>query len=162
MTHRVRRLTLTASAILAALVLAFVIAQDAMMVQLPEYADWTRLNPQKNFIQSAHPTAKDVYVNAIGRDAALLRSFPFPDGSEIVKESTDVATLNVTVLAAMRKVAGFDPANGDWQYGMFERMDDGTFGGMWTEAGTEMHQMCMTCHTGAAANDYAFLTYTGD
>lgn len=162
MTPRVRRLTLTASAVLAALVLAFVVAQDAMTDHRPEYADWTRLNPQKNFIQSAHPTAKDVYVNEAGRAAAQERSFPFPEGSELVKESIDVDTLGVTVITAMRKVAGFDPANGDWQYGMFERMDDGSFGGMWAEAGTEMHLMCVGCHTGAAGNDYAFLTYTGD
>ena len=163
MSPRIRRLVLTASAVLATLVLAFVVAQGAMMADhRPEYADWTRLNPQKNFIQSAHPTAKDVYVNAVGRDAALERAFPFPEGSELVKESVDVDTLTITVLTAMRKVAGFDPANGDWQYGMFERMDDGSFGGMWAEAGAEMHLMCVGCHTGAASSDYAFLSYTGD
>lgn len=162
MTPRVRRLTLTASAVLAALVFAFVVAQDAMMDHRPDYADWTRLNPQKNFIQSAHPTAKDVYVNDLGRDAAQERSFPFPEGSQLVKESVDVDTLTITVLTSMRKVVGFDPANGDWQYGMFERMDDGSFGGVWAEVGTEMHLMCVGCHTGAADTDYAFLTYTGD
>ncbi len=162
MTPRVHRLALVASALLVALVLAVVVAQDAMMDHRPDYADWTRLNPQKNFIQSAHPTAKDVYVNEAGRDAAQGRSFPFPEGSQLVKESVDVDALTVTVLTAMRKVAGFDPSNGDWQYGMFERMDDGSFGGMWAEAGTEMHLMCVGCHTGAADSDYAFLTYTGD
>lgn len=107
-------------------------------------------------------TAKDVFVNAVGRAAAQERSFPFPEGSALVKESIDVDTLSVTVITAMRKVAGFDPASGDWQYGMFERMDDGAFGGMWAEAGSEMHLMCVGCHTGAAGTDYAFLTYTGD
>lgn len=163
MTRRVRRLVVTARALFVTVVLAaVVVAQDAMMADRPEYADWTRLNPQKNFIQSAHPTAKDVYVNDVGRDAALERSFPFPEGSELVKESVDVDTLTVTVITAMRKVAGFDPENGDWQYGMFERMADGSFGGVWADVGTEMYQMCVACHTGAAANDYAFLTYTGD
>ena len=162
MNQRARRLTLTVSAVLAALVLAFVVAQDAMMVDRPEYSDWTRLNPQKNFIASAHPTAKDIYVNDAGRDAALERSFPYPEGSELVKESIDVDTLDVTVMTVMRKVAGFDPDNGDWQYAMFERMDDGTFGGMWAEVGSDMHLMCVGCHTGAAATDYTFLSYTGD
>ena len=163
MTRRVRHLALAAAAVLAALAFAFVVAQGATTTDpRPAYADWTRLNPQKNFIQSAHPTAKDVYVNDLGRDAALQRSFPFPEGSTLVKESVDVDTLTITVLTAMRKVAGFDPANGDWQYGMFERMDDGAFGGTWAEVGSDMHLMCVGCHTGAAANDYAFLTYTGD
>ena len=129
---------------------------------LPDYLGWVRLNPQKNFITSAHPTAKDVYVDAVGTDAALTRSFPFPDGSVLIKESIDPEARSVVVVTAMRKVAGFDPANGDWQYAMFERMDDGSFGGGWIDAGTDMHSMCVTCHTAAAANDYAFLTYAGE
>ena len=149
-------------ALATALVVTLVAAQAMMGDHRPDYADWTRLNPQKNFITSAHPTAKDVYVNEVGTQAALTRSFPFPEGSELVKESIDTDTLSVFVITAMRKVAGFDPANGDWQYGMFERMDDGSFGGMWIETGTDMHAMCVTCHTGAAANDYAFLSYTGN
>ena len=149
-------------ALVVALVVTLVAAQAAMGDHRPDYAEWTRLNPQKNFITSAHPTAKDVYVNDVGAEAALTRSFPFPEGSELVKESIDTETLSVFVITAMRKVAGFDPDNGDWQYGMFERMDDGSFGGMWAEAGSEMHTMCVTCHTGAADNDYAFLSYTGN
>jgi len=137
-------------ALVVTLVFTVVAAQAAMGDHRPDYTEWTRLNPQKNFIASAHPTAKDVYVNEIGVEAAVTRSFPFPEGSELVKESIDGDTLAVTVITAMRKVAGFDPENGDWQYGMFERMDDGSFGGMWIEAGTDMHTMCVTCHTGAA------------
>lgn len=152
----------TTVAIAVALVVTLVAAQAMGGDHRPDYADWTRLNPQKNFITSAHPTAKDVYVNEVGAEAALTRSFPFPEGSELVKESIDTETLSVFVITAMRKVAGFDPANGDWQYGMFERMEDGSFGGTWIEAGTDMHAMCVTCHTGAAANDYAFLSYTGN
>ena len=152
----------TLLALATALVVTLVAAQAMMGDHRPDYADWTRLNPQKNFITSAHPTAKDVYVNEVGAQAALTRSFPFPEGSELVKESIDTDTLSVFVITAMRKVAGFDPANGDWQYGMFERMDDGSFGGMWIETGTDMHTMCVTCHTGASANDFVFLSYTGN
>jgi hypothetical protein len=151
-----------AIALVAALAVTLVAAQASMGDHRPDYADWVRLNPQKNFITSAHPTAKDVYVNEVGAQAAQNRSFPFPECSELVKESIDTETLSVFVITAMRKVAGFDPANGDWQYGMFERADDGTFGGMWIETGTDMHQMCVSCHTGAADTDYAFLTYTGN
>jgi hypothetical protein len=160
-THpRSRRRVLVA--LLAALAVTLVAAQATMGDHRPEYADWVRLNPQKNFITSAHPTAKDVYVNELGAQAALTATFPFPEGSELVKESTDTETLTVSVITAMRKVAGFDPDNGDWQYGMFERGQDGTFGGAWIETGTDMHQMCVSCHVGAAATDYAFLSYTGN
>ena len=152
----------TVVALTLALAVSLVAAQAMMGDARPDYADWVRLNPQKNFITSAHPTAKDVYVNEIGAEAALTRSFPFPAGSELVKESIDTDTLSVFVITAMRKVPGFDPANGDWQYGMFERMDDGSFGGMWAEVGSDMHLMCVSCHTQVADNDYAFLSYTGD
>jgi hypothetical protein len=148
--------------VVAALAFTLVGAQAIMGGHLPEYTDWTRLNPQKNFITSAHPVAKDVYVNDVGADAALGRSFPYPEGSELVKESIDPESLSVFVMTAMRKVAGFDPDNGDWQYGMFERGEDGEFMGMWAEAGSEMHTMCVTCHTGAADKDYTFLSYTGN
>ena len=158
--HRIQRRFV--AAVIVALAVTWVAAQAAMGDQRPDYADWVRLNPQKNFIASAHPTAKDIYVNAIGAEAAQTRSFPYPVGSELVKESIDPATLSVFVITAMRKVAGFDPANGDWQYGMFERNDDGGFSGMWAETSSDMHQMCVTCHTRAAARDYTFLSYTGN
>ena len=148
--------------LVAGLAVTLVAAQAMTGDHRPEYADWVRLNPQKNFITSAHPTAKDVYVNEAGAEAALTRTFPFPEGSELVKESTDTETLTVFVITAMRKVAGFDPGNGDWQYGMFERGEDGAFGGTWIETGTDMHTMCVSCHVGAAQTDYAFLSYTGN
>jgi len=149
-----------ASIVLVGLTLTVVVAQG-MNGGPPAYLDWIRLNPQPNFIESAHPTVKDVFVNEVGADAALTRSFPFPEGSELVKASTG-EDLSVFVVTAMRKVAGFDPDNGDWQYGMFERGEDGEFMGMWADVGSEMHTMCVTCHTGAAANDFVFLSYTGD
>lgn len=70
--------------------------------------------------------------------------------------------LAVTLVAAQAAMGDHRPDYGDWQYGMFERMDDGSFGGMWAGAGSEMHTMCVSCHVGAAGNDYAFLTYTGN
>ena len=32
----------------------------------------------------------------------------------------------------------------------------------WIDGGSDVHTMCVGCHTGAAANDYVFLTYTGE
>lgn len=158
--HRTVRSLVLGSALLVAFTLTFVIAHGHGG-GVPAYLDWTRLNPQPNFIESAHPTVKDVFVNDLGREAALTRSFPFPEGSELVKASIG-DDLSVFVVTAMRKVAGFDPDNGDWEYGMFERQGDGSWGGMWAEVGSDMHMMCVSCHTGAANNDFVFLSYTGD
>ena len=147
-------------ALALALILGIAPAQGALD-GLPDYLSWQRLNPQKNLRSSAHPIAKDIYVDAVGAEAALARSFPMPDGSILVKESMDPATLSVVVISAMRKVAGFDGANSDWQYAMFERLADGSFGGGWADAGSDMHQMCSSCHARAAERDYLFLNYTG-
>jgi hypothetical protein len=157
-----------ARSVLLALVAAVVVLGTAVVGQsfggvssLDGYLNWTRLNPQRNFIASAHAAPKDVYVNDVGAASATSRSFPFPDGTVLVKEISDTDTLTVTVLAAMRKVAGFDTANGDWQYAMLERQADGTFMGDWVGSDHGMHAMCVGCHTGAASSDYAFLNYTG-
>jgi hypothetical protein len=158
-TRAIRSLAL-ASVLLVGLTITMVVAQG-MSEGPPDYRSWTRLNPQPNFIESAHPTVKDVFVNEAGSEAATTRSFPFPEGSELVKASMN-EDLTVFVVTAMRKVAGFDPDNGDWEYGMFERGSDGAFEGMWAEVGSDMHMMCVSCHTGAAANDFVFLSYTGD
>jgi hypothetical protein len=147
-------------ALALALIVGLAPAQGALD-GIPEYLGWQRLNPQKNLRPSAHPIAKDIYVDAVGAEAALTRTFPMPEGSILVKESTDPATLSVSVISAMRKVAGFDTAAGDWQYAMFERLSDGTFGGAWAAAGSDMHQMCSSCHARAADRDYLFLNYTG-
>jgi hypothetical protein len=143
--------------------LTAVVAQQAFADDSVDgYFSWTRLNPQRNFIQSAHAAPKDVYVNDVGAQSATSRSFPFPEGSVLVKEIMNEETMTVAMLPSMRKVAGFDPANGDWQYAMFERQDDGSYAGMWLAADHDMHMMCVGCHTGAAATDYAFLNYTGN
>ncbi|CAN5756508.1 hypothetical protein BH23DEI1_BH23DEI1_03970 [soil metagenome] len=152
---------LALSALIA--VLTAVVAQQALADDSVEgYFSWTRLNPQRNFIPSAHATPKDIYVNDVGAESATSRSFPFPEGSVLVKEVVDEASLSVAMLPSMRKVAGFDPDNNDWQYAMFVRQDDGSFAGEWVGTDHEMHAMCSSCHAGAAESDYAFLNYTGN
>lgn len=130
-------------------------------VNLPEeiagYLSWSRANSQKSFAQSAHPTAKDIYYNDAASDTMMSKTFPFAEGSVILKERTDPDTLTVTTLYTMRKEAGFSPDGGDWQYGVFERAEDGSFDGGWMSV--ENAAMCMGCHSGAAETDYAFLSY---
>jgi hypothetical protein len=152
-------LLVAAAATVVTVVLAQAIANDP---DIEGYHGWTRLNPQRNFIESPHAAPKDVYVNDVGRAAALDGQFPFAEGSVMVKESTNVETLAVEAITVMRKVAGFDPDNGDWQYAMFERQEDGAMDGMWFGTDHEMHAMCVGCHVAAAETDYAFLNYMGD
>jgi len=145
----------------------FILASAALVLAqgtgLPEevagYLSWTRANAQKSFEESAHPVAKDIYFNEVAAQGFDGSSFSFPhaEGSVFVKERMDPEALSVTTLYAMRKVAGFDPENGNWQYAVFERGEDGTFGGGWMSA--EGAAMCVECHRGAADKDYTFLSY---
>ncbi len=132
-------------------------ADLGLPAEVAEYYTWKRGNAQKSLEASAHPVAKDIYLDEAAIAAARSASFPYPEGSTLVKERMDPATLTVTTLYAMRKVAGFDPENGDWQYAVFEREGAGAFGGGWMSA--ENAGMCVGCHVGAADSDYTFLSY---
>jgi hypothetical protein len=147
----------------AAMLLMVVVAQIAELdADVQGYFAWERLNAQRNYIESAHQAPKDVYVNDVGRESALAGTFPFPEGTVLVKETIGEETLSVEVVSAMRKVAGFDEGGGDWQYAMFERQADGSFVGAWVATDHDMHAMCAGCHANAADTDFAFLSYLGD
>lgn len=138
-------------------------AQSAGLGLPDEFADyftWTRANPQKDLEESAHPLIKDIYVDDVAAETVASSAFPYAEGSTLIKERMDPATLSVTTLYTMRKVAGFDPENGDWQYGVLERESAGAFTGGWMD--TEASSGCIGCHKGAADTDYTFLSYLGE
>ena len=128
--------------------------------EIADYFTWERANPQKDLEESAHPLVKDIYVDELAAQSVLEASFPYGEGSTLIKERMNPETLHVTTLYAMRKVAGFDPENGDWQYAVFEREDAGAFGGGWMSA--ENAGMCVGCHVKAKETDYTFLSYLGE
>ncbi|MFO7544481.1 MAG: cytochrome P460 family protein [Trueperaceae bacterium] len=156
-----KRATKTLVAVFAVVLLGVAVwAQQSsagIAEDLTGYWTWERANAQKSFIESMHPVAKDVYFNETAASTAHDQSFPYAEGSAVVKETLDASTMQVVVLTAMRKVTGFDPDNGDWQYGMFERQADGSFMGGWMDP--ESSAMCVSCHVGAADRDYTFLSY---
>lgn len=128
--------------------------------EIADYFTWERANPQKDLEESAHPLVKDIYIDELAAQSALEATFPYGEGSTLIKERMDPETLNVTTLYAMRKVAGFDPENGDWQYAEFAREDTGAFSGGWMSA--ENAGMCVGCHVKAKDTDYTFLSYLGE
>lgn len=132
-------------------------ASNGLPDEVASYLNWQRANSQKSFEQSAHPVAKDIYYNADAAQTLMSMSFPYSEGAVLLKERMDPETLMVSTIYGMRKVAGFDPANGDWQYAVFEREGSGQFVGDWMEASSAA--MCVGCHTGAKDKDYTFLSY---
>ena len=155
-----------AFSILAIVILGLVTcaSTDAMKTQAAEFEDqsWTKINAETitgdttGALGTAHEGNKgfrEVYVNKVGEAVALGKvSYPFPEGSMVVKESYkdssgkkgDLSNLTIMVKREM----GYDPDNGDWEYIMTNPARDvqaqGALG------------MCINCHKAAADSDYIF------
>ena len=120
------------------------------------FMGWERLNrepippdsPQARRVGfDAHRGVKHVYVRVPGGAAARA---PFPDGTVVVKAAGE-DPLRPTLVAVMRKVAGADPAHGDWRFEEYTRAAPGErFGDPLTGA------VCWSCHAIATETDWVF------
>jgi hypothetical protein len=121
------------------------------------FAGWDRLNrapippdsPQAQRVGfDAHRGVKHVYVRVPrGRPAA---GTDHPDGTVIVKAAGE-DPLRPTLVAVMRKVAGSDPAHGDWRFEEYTRAAPGErFEGPLTG------EVCWSCHAIASETDWVF------
>jgi hypothetical protein len=91
----------------------------------------------------------NTFIDNKGMDAFKNKSYPFPDGSVVVKEGHDTETSGVSKLYVMKKIKSFDSANGDWYYSILDTK------GNPMQAGGKI-QMCISCHQGAKDKDYVF------
>ena len=133
---------------------------------LSGYESWVKVNPETitgdatgtlgRNVHQGSTGFRDVYVNTSGAAVANGDSSgPFPVGSILVKNSFkddggqmgDLADITVMI----KREAGYDPDNGDWEYMMLSDT-------MQVRAQGAINN-CIACHTAAAANDYAFLNY---
>ena len=138
------------------------------------YRQWTRVNPKpavidpgfakmcaippKNVDFNSDPHRDHfitVYVNELGTKSMTQESTPrFPQGSVIVKEklpsidSTSPELLTVMV----KREAGYNPENGDWDYMVF----DGT--GKEVQARGKLEK-CQNCHSMAEHSDFVYRNY---
>jgi hypothetical protein len=139
------------------------------------YRQWTRVNPVPAVFHSqiailCAPATRQlqmeagnphrdkfitVYVNDIGKRAMLEEKFPhFPQGSVIVKEKlpSKDSTKPELLTVMMKREAGYNPQNGDWEYMAL----DGT--------GKEVHERgriesCQSCHMMVKDTDYVSRNY---
>lgn len=77
------------------------------------------------------------------------QTYPYAEGAEIVKQAHNTADGPIAVLYFMKKIAGYDPANGDWFYAVTDA------------SGNNIQQqgrvpLCISCHGGARAKDFVF------
>ena len=137
---------------------------------IDRYKHWTRVNPVPVVFHSfgadscapvAMPQSPHsdkfitVYVNELGRKPMMEMKTPhFPYGSIIVKEklrskdSTSPELLTVMI----KREAGFNPKNGDWEYAAL----DGA--GKQVQARGRLEN-CQACHTMVSDTDFIYRKY---
>ena len=121
--------------------------------------DFTRVNKQ------AYPTRQhlgnmpvDVFANAAAERTYRAIDYPatasgaprFPAGSMLVKAMLDGGA-PVVLTVMYKKAPGYDPPHGDWWYGRLNV--DGTPTNV---AYVGKVDFCDSCHSGAAATDFAW------
>jgi hypothetical protein len=103
-------------------------------------------------------TAITIYMNDPAADAFRQATTPYPVGSVVVKQKAALSFRTTTqpnkmtkphdgVGGMIKRPAGYDPANGDWEYFYFEdpaKLETGRI------------ESCVQCHQSAAAKDHVF------
>ncbi len=157
---------LTASlGVLLLLVLTTCATTDSGKTPAADFADyqgWTKVNTETitddvtAMLGSAHEGNKgfrEVYVNGAGEAVALGKaSYPFPEGTIVVKEAYKESSgkkgslSNMTIM--VKREGGYDPDNGDWEYIMTS-----------PDKAVQMQGklgMCIDCHAAAFDSDFVF------
>ena len=133
---------------------------------LDGYESWLKVNAQPitgddtgtlgRNVHEGTTGFRDVYVNPVGEARVSGdASGEFPVGTILVKNSFEDAggspgdLANVTVM--VKREAGFDPENGDWEYMVLTSTMRVRSQGVINN--------CVAFHSIVAANDYAFLSY---
>ncbi|MBF2054178.1 MAG: cytochrome P460 family protein [Candidatus Sericytochromatia bacterium] len=88
------------------------------------------------------------YLDPTAMAAFNSQSYPYANGTEIVKQGHKTADGPVEALFIMKKIAGYDPENGDWFYAMTN--GDGMVG----DKGRI--QMCISCHGAVRSKDFVY------
>lgn len=119
------------------------------------YERWLRLNrdpiPPKPV--DPHSGTKNVYANQNRKTLAPngTQTFPYPNGTVVVKDITRVGSGFVGLVAVMWKAKGSDPAHNDWTFVEYIRdAADQPFRVLAKDGA------CWGCHATAGASDYVF------
>ncbi|MEZ4398586.1 MAG: cytochrome P460 family protein [Kofleriaceae bacterium] len=124
-------------------------AASAASIDCSTWASWTKVNAARFTSKGHRQVPVDVYVEPAFVAAYRDLGATAPVGLRVVKAQHD-AQGQVAALTVMGKMpAGYDPANGDWYYGVYDATG--------TKATREGKlASCIACHAQAAAHDYLF------
>jgi hypothetical protein len=128
-------------------------ALPGIPADLAGYETWTRLNaaPIPPRERDPHSGTKNVYASLPpGPDGV------FPDGAVVVKDANRPGRDHLGLVAVMRKIAGVDPAHGDWEFVEYARESaDAAFTVLARD------EVCWGCHSGAAGSDWVWTLELG-
>jgi hypothetical protein len=112
---------------------------------------------EQQFLDSEHGNGRKLqdWANDLAVAGIARRGSPaFAEGATIVKEKYAVATSGGLDLVArgimIKRIRGFSPATGDWDFAYWER-------GLGTVYTAEQTAYCGGCHMGASATDSVFV-----
>jgi hypothetical protein len=115
-----------------------------------DWKDQIKLN-QKIFESEAHNAFVDIFVNKKAEQAYKNRASSYPVGAIVYKPLySDAKKTELSIVVIMQKMAqGYDQANGDWWYGVYDA------------SGTEGYhkgriKSCIKCHAQVKETDYMF------
>ncbi len=127
------------------------------------YTTWTRVNSVPltgdpfNVLGQVHGGGagiREIYVNDLGKAVSAAGSgFPYPVGTVLVKETYEETATGgkgaVTQVTAMvKRVTGYNPADGNWEYILLEPD--------LTVSSRGQLSACITCHAAASDRDFIF------
>ena len=128
-------------------------ALPGIPADLAGYGRWQRLNaaPIPPRERDPHSGTKDVYASVPpGPDGV------FPDGAIVVKDANRPGRDHLGLVAVMRKIAGVDPAHGDWEFVEYARESAVAPFTVLARDG-----VCWGCHAGAADADWVWTLELG-
>ena len=136
---------------------------------LKNYRAWTKVNPkpavfggaarflcyvpgQYSYLSEHQGKFITVYVNETGKSEMLTKKNPaFPVGTVIVKQKMKTENPKTTELSTVmvKREAGYNPGNGDWEYAVIDA-------GVTKTTGEGKIEHCQKCHMMVSETDFVF------
>ena len=92
-----------------------------------------------------------IYANPVALSAVAYRVTQFPVGSIVVKEKLGDGDKLAGIGGMIKRAAGYDPSNGDWEYFYYESPEGLTSGRITS---------CVECHRAAKGTDYVYSVWS--
>lgn len=125
---------------------------DEAGLTIEGWKNWTAITPTPVISKGHGNKWVKIYVDETAKETYESAGAPYPECSKIVKPlfKASEGKLIVKLTAMVKMAPGYDPANGDWWYALYD--------GPGTELKKQgkLYNDCIACHKQAAETDYLF------